>query len=131
MNGFNRNIEQQALVNENFRHVIYTGRYMQLVVMSLAPGENIGMEMHGNDQFFRFEKGNGKVILDSHEYEVTTGSGVIVPAGCRHNVMNTSSTENLKMYTIYATPHHKDGIEFATKAAASASDEQFDGVTSE
>ena len=100
--------------------------------MSLLPGEEIGMEVHDEgDQFFRFEKGTGKVIIDETEYVVADGDAVIVPRGSRHNVINTSETEALKMYTIYAPPHHKDGIVRKTRAEAEADGPEFDGVTTE
>lgn len=132
MKGFNANIERETLENENFRKVLYTGKHSQLVLMSLAPNEEIGMEVHAdNDQFFRFEKGEGKVIIDGNEYVVGDGSASVVPAGAQHNVINISGTEKLKMYTIYSPAHHKDGIVRATKAEAEANEEEFDGVASE
>lgn len=131
MKGYVQNIEEQTLANNSFRKVVYTAPYMQLVLMSLQPGEEIGLEVHGNDQFFRFEQGTGKVLIDNNEYDVEDDFGVVVPSGAQHNVINTSNTEALKLYTIYAVPHHQDGIEFATKAEAEASNEEFDGKTSE
>src|SRR3989338_5940406 len=126
--GFSANIEKETLANENFRKVLYTGKHSQLVLMSLNPGEEIGMEVHpDNDQFFRFEKGEGKCIIDGNEYVVSDGSAIVVPAGAEHNVINTSPTEKLKMYTIYSPAHHKDGIIHKTKAEAEADDEEFDG----
>lgn len=130
--GFVLNIEKDTLENENFRKVLYTAKHSQLVLMSLAPNEEIGMEIHpDNDQFFRFEKGEGKVIIDENEYRVSDGFAVIVPAGAQHNVINTSATDSLKLYTIYSPAHHKDGIVMPTKAEAEASTEEFDGVTTE
>jgi len=130
--GFNANIEKETLENENFRKVLYTGRHSQLVLMSLAPNEEIGMEVHtDNDQFFRFEKGQGKVIIDGNEYEVTDGSAIVVPAGAEHNVINVSATDPLKLYTIYSPAHHKDGVVRATKAEAEADGPEFDGTTTE
>ncbi len=130
--GFHSNIEKDTIENENFRKVLYTGKHSQLVLMSLAPNEEIGMEVHtDNDQFFRFEKGQGKVIIDGNEYEVSDGSAVIVPAGAQHNVVNTSATERLNLYTIYSPAHHKDGIVRATKAEAEANEADFDGTTTE
>ena len=132
--GFCSNIEKDTIDNNNFRKVIYTGKHSQLVLMSLAPKEEIGMEVHtDNDQFFRFEKGQGKVIIDGNEYEVKDGSAVIVPAGSQHNVINVSATEKLNLYTIYSPAHHIDGIVRATKAEAEdpANDEEFDGKTTE
>lgn len=132
MKGFNINIEKETLENDNFRKVLYTGKNSQLVLMSLRPKEDIGMEVHPeNDQFFRFEKGEGKCIIDGNEYALADGVAVIVPAGAEHNIINTSETEDLKMYTIYSPAHHKDGIVRATKEEAEANDEEFDGVTTE
>jgi mannose-6-phosphate isomerase-like protein (cupin superfamily) len=129
--GFCDNIEQQTLANDNFRHVIYTAPHSQLVLMSLKPNEEIGMEVHSdNDQFFRFEQGDGKVVIDGNEYAVTDGYAVVVPAGAQHNVVNTSADHDLKLYTIYSPAHHKDGIMFATKEEAEGGPE-FDGVTTE
>ena len=131
MKGFAQNIEAQTLANDNFRKVLYTGPHSQLVLMSLNPGEEIGMEVHNdNDQFFRFETGQGKVIIDGNEYDVTDGFAVVVPAGAQHNVVNTGSGK-LKLYTIYSPAHHKDGIVRATKAEAEADGPEFDGVTTE
>jgi mannose-6-phosphate isomerase-like protein (cupin superfamily) len=130
--GYKDNIEKLTLENENFRHVLYTASNCQLVLMSLLPGEEIGMEVHeGNDQFFRFEKGEGKVIIDGTEYVVKDGDAVIVPQGANHNVINTSTTEPLKLYTLYSPPHHKDGIVRITKAEAVANAPEFDGTTTE
>ena len=132
MKGFNTNIEEETLKNENFRKVLYTSKHSQLVLMALQPGEDIGMEVHNeNDQFFRFEAGKGKVIIDGNEYEVEDGSAVVVPAGSEHNVINTSDTEKLKLYTIYSPAHHKDGIVRATKKEAEENEEDFDGQTTE
>lgn len=132
MKGFNTNIEKETLENTNFRKVLYTGKYSQLVLMSLKPHEEIGMEVHyTNDQFFRFEKGQGKCFIDSNFYEVNDGSVVIVPSGAEHNVINTSDLEDLKLYTIYSPAHHKDGIVRATKAEAEADSSEFDEKTTE
>jgi mannose-6-phosphate isomerase-like protein (cupin superfamily) len=132
MQGFNANIEKETLENGNFRKVLYTGKHSQLVLMSLAPNTEIGMEVHpDNDQFFRFEQGEGKVIIDGNEYSVADGSAIVVPAGAEHNVINVSATEDLKLYTIYSPAHHKDGIVRATKEEAEAKEADFDGVTSE
>lgn len=131
MKGFNANIEQETLANNNFRKVLYTAKHSQLVLMSLRAGEEIGMEVHeDNDQFFRFEQGQGKVIIDGNEYQVMDGSAIVVPAGAQHNVVNVGSDE-LKLYTIYSPAHHKDGIVRATKAEAEANEADFDGVTTE
>ncbi len=132
MKGFNQNIEQATLENNYFRKVLYTGKNSQLVLMSLKPGEEIGSEIHQeNDQFFRFEAGEGKCIIDGNEYLVADGSAVVVPAGAEHNIINTSTSENLKLYTIYSPAHHKDQIVRLTKEEAEANDEEFDGQTTE
>jgi mannose-6-phosphate isomerase-like protein (cupin superfamily) len=132
MNGFHTNIEEETLQNSNFRKVLYTGKHSQLVLMSLKPLEEIGMEIHEeNDQFFRFEAGQGKCIIDGNEYEVSDGVAIVVPAGAEHNIINTSETEELKLYTIYSPAHHKDGIVRTTKEEAEADEEEFDGVTTE
>jgi mannose-6-phosphate isomerase-like protein (cupin superfamily) len=132
MKGFNTNIEKATLENDNFRKVLYTGKHSQLVLMSLAPDEEIGMEVHEeNDQFFRFEKGQGKCIIDGNEYELKDGSAIIVPSGAQHNIINTSATEELKLYTIYSPAHHQDGVVRKTKAEAEADGPEFDGKTTE
>ncbi|MBI2459238.1 MAG: cupin domain-containing protein [Parcubacteria group bacterium] len=132
MKGFNSNIEQDTLKNNNFRQVLYTGKYSQLVLMSLRPGEEIGLEAHEeNDQFFRFEQGRGRCVIDDNEYEVGDGSAIVVPAGAKHNVINVSDTAELKLYTIYSPANHKDGITRQTKAEAEANQAKFDGVTTE
>lgn len=132
MKGFKINIDQETKNNNNFRQVLYTGKHSQLVVMALEPNQEIGMEVHkDNDQFFRFEGGEGLVIIDGNQYQVTDGDAVVVPAGANHNVINTSATAKLKLYTIYSPPHHKDGIVRATKAEAEANGPEFDGVTTE
>jgi len=132
MKGFKTNIEKDTLENRNFRKVLYTGKHSQLVLMSLRPKEEIGMETHTeNDQFFRFEAGQGKVIIDGNVYEVSDGVAIVVPAGAEHNIINISDSKELKLYTIYSPPHHKDGIVRATKKEAEANDEEFDGKTTE
>lgn len=132
MKGFIGNIEELTLKNTNFRQVLYTGKYSQLVLMCLKPNEEIGEEIHeDSDQFFRFEKGKGKVIIDGVSHDVTDGFAVIVPAKAKHNVINTSQTEELKLYTIYSPPHHKDGTTHSTKEEAEKDNEHFDGDTSE
>lgn len=132
MKGFCINIEEATLENGNFRKVLYTSKHSQLVLMSLKPGEDIGMEVHEeNDQFFRFEEGQGKCIIDGNEYEVGDGFAVVVPAGAQHNVINTSKTADLKLYTIYSPAHHKDGIVRVTKKEAEANEAEFEGVTTE
>ncbi len=129
--GYKDNIEQLTKENTNFRKVLYTGEKSQLVLMSLLPGEEIGSEVHPeNDQFFRFEAGSGKVVINNTEYEVSDGDAVIVPKGSTHNVINTGE-ESLKLYTIYSPAHHKDGIIRATKVEAESNEEEFDGATTE
>lgn len=132
MKGFVDNIEKLTLENNNFRKVIYTAEHSQLVLMSLKPGEEIGEEVHDTlDQFFRFEKGKGKAVIDGKESEIADGSAVVIPAGTKHNIINSSQTDSLKFYTIYSPPNHADGVEFATKEEAEASPEHFDGKLSE
>jgi len=132
MKGFHLNIEKATVENANFRKVLYSAKHCQLVLMSLKPNEEIGMEVHpDNDQFFRFEKGQGKAIIDGNEYAITDGSVIIVPSGAQHNIINTSSTEDLKLYTIYSPAHHKDGIVRVTKQEAEANEAEFDGKTTE
>jgi mannose-6-phosphate isomerase-like protein (cupin superfamily) len=132
MKGFKSNIEKDTIKNKNFRKVLYTSAYSQLVLMSLKPKEEIGAETHPeNDQFIRFEGGKGRVEIDDSKYSVKDGDAVIVPAGARHNVINTSATEELKIYTIYSPPHHKDQIVRKTKEEAEANDEEFDGKMTE
>jgi mannose-6-phosphate isomerase-like protein (cupin superfamily) len=132
MKGFKNNIENLTLENNSFRKVLYTGKNTQLVLMSLLPKEDIGAEIHEeNDQFFRFEKGQGKVIIDDNEYLVSDDDAVIVPAGANHNVINVSDSEPLKFYTLYSPSHHKEGIERVTKAEAEADSPDFDGTTTE
>jgi mannose-6-phosphate isomerase-like protein (cupin superfamily) len=121
MTGYVDGIEKITEENNNFRQVLFTGQHQQLVVMALIPNEEIGMEVHETtDQFFRIEKGQGKVVMNSEEKEIKEGDAIIVPAGTQHNVINTSSTESLRLYTIYSPPHHKDGITHKTKAEALA-----------
>jgi mannose-6-phosphate isomerase-like protein (cupin superfamily) len=132
MKGFNTNIERDVLANKDFRRVLYTGRHSQLVLMTLQPNEEIGMEVHpDNDQFFRFETGQGKCIIDGNEYSLGDGSAIVVPAGAQHNIINTSGTQELKLYTIYSPPHHRDGVVRRTKAEAEADGPEFDGKTTE
>jgi len=131
MKGYVTNIEKDTIENSNFRKVLYTAPNSQLVLMTLKPGEEIGAEVHKLDQFFRFEEGVGKVVLDGVEHEVQDGSAVIVPAGANHNVINTGSGD-LKLYTIYSPPEHRDGVIHKTKAEAEADKEdEFDGKTTE
>lgn len=130
--GYNANIEEDTVQNENFRKVVYTSKHSQVVLMSLLPNQEIGVENHKkNDQFFRFEKGEGQCVIDGHEYQIKKGSAVLVPAGCKHNITNTSQEDLLQFYTIYSPPHHKDGIIHKTKEEAEKSDEKFDGQTTE
>ncbi len=132
MKGYKGTIEKDTIENTNFRKVLYTAKHSQLVLMSLKPLEEIGLETHpGNDQFFRFEAGNGQVVIDETIYDVASGVAIIVPAGAKHNIINTSKTESLKMYTIYSPAHHKDGVVYATKVEAGAANEKFEGVTTE
>jgi mannose-6-phosphate isomerase-like protein (cupin superfamily) len=131
MKGFIGDIEDLTEDNTDFRRVLYTGRNMQLVLMSLAPGEEIGEEVHDDrDQFFRVEEGSGEIVIDGKANAVEDDIAVIVPAGARHNVRNTGD-EPLRLYTIYAPPEHVDGTVHATKAEADASHEHFDGKTTE
>ncbi len=131
MKGYTINIEERAIANEYFREVLYTDNNLQLVVMSLLPQEDIGEETHTLDQFIRVEQGEGKAVLDGVEHAISDGFAIVVPRGTRHNVINTSTTDTMKLYTIYAPPDHKDGLIHKTKAEALANDLPFDGVTSE
>ncbi|HUX35897.1 MAG TPA: cupin domain-containing protein [Candidatus Paceibacterota bacterium] len=132
MKGFKDDIEKLTLENEDFRRVLYTSKHSQLVLMALKPLEEVGMEVHAdNDQFFRFEQGTGKVVIDGLERPAANGDAFIVPAGSQHNVVNTSETEPMKFYTIYSPAHHKDGVVFRTKEEADKSTEHFDGITTE
>lgn len=131
MKGYIENIEKLTLENENFRRVLYTAKNSQLVLMSLLPGEEIGEEVHDVDQFIRCEAGKGKAILDGVSHEIGDGFAIVVPAGAMHNIVNTSSDQPLKLYTLYSPPHHKDGTVHKTKAEAEADEEHFDGKTTE
>ncbi len=132
MKGFKTNIEEAARTNKNFRKVLYTSKHLQLVLMSLKAGEEIGSEIHqDNDQFFRFEGGSGKCVIDGNEYLVKDGDVVVIPAGAKHNILNTDKTSELKMYTIYAPPHHKDGIIRVTKHEAETNEAEYDGKPTE
>ena len=125
-------IEKETEKNTDFRRVLYTGKHSQLVLMSIKPGEEIGEETHEDvDQFFRFEKGEGKVTIDGVEHSIKDGDAIIVPAGAKHNVVNTSKRANLKLYTLYSPPEHQDGVVRHTKKEAMASEEHFDGRTTE
>ncbi len=129
MKGYVQNIETIATNNDDFRRVLHTARNCQLVVMSLKPKEEIGAEVHQLDQFFRVEQGSGEVVLDGVRTAIQAGFAVVVPAGARHNIINTG-TEPLKLYTIYAPPNHRDGVVHRTRADAEADTEHFDGKTS-
>jgi mannose-6-phosphate isomerase-like protein (cupin superfamily) len=130
MKGFVQNIEDIAIKNEDFRQVLYTAKNCQLVVMSLKPKEEIGMEVHELDQFFRVEEGTGEAILDGIHRIISAGFSVLVPAGTNHNIINTGTTP-MKLYTLYSPPNHRDGIVHHTRAEAEADTEQFDGKTTE
>jgi mannose-6-phosphate isomerase-like protein (cupin superfamily) len=131
MKGFVTNIEEKSLTNKYFREVLYTDERVQLVVMSLLPGEDIGEEVHDLDQFLRVEQGEGKAVLDGVEHPIKDGSAIVVPKGTRHNLINTSSSDSMKLYSLYAPPNHKDGTIHITKAEAEAAEEHFDGHTTE
>ncbi len=132
MKGYLVSIEKETVKNSDFRHVLYTGKYSQLVLMSLKPGEEIGSEVHTDvDQFFRFEKGSGKVEIDGVAHAVKDGDAVVVPAGAKHNVVNVSKKMNLRLYTIYSPPEHQDGTVRHTKKEALEKKERFDGKTTE
>ncbi|NLG72688.1 MAG: cupin domain-containing protein [Chloroflexi bacterium] len=128
MAGFHTNIEQKSLENEYFRVVLFTAPHSQLVLMALKPGEEIGVETHDDiDQFIRVESGQGKAVLNGKEYPLEDGSAVVIPAGTEHNVINTSSSESLKLYTIYSPPEHPDGIVHKTKAEADEYEREHHG----
>ena len=132
MKGYIANIEKMSLENTYFRQVLYTTKNSQLVVMSLKPGEEIGEEVHQLDQFIRCEKGQGIAILDGTQSVISDGYVVIVPSGAKHNIVNTSKTESLQLYTLYSPANHKDGTVHKTKADAELDEgEHFDGVTTE
>ena len=132
MKGYNTNIEKDTLGNNKFRKVLYTSKHIQLVLMSLRPGEEIGEEVHTeNDQFFRIEGGHGKCIIDGNDYEIKDGDAIVIPSGAKHNILNIDNQRDLKMYTLYAPPHHKDGIVRATKKEAEDNDAEYDGKTTE
>lgn len=131
MKGYLANIEKITKENSNFRKVLYTAKHSQLVAMSLKAGEEIGEEIHDLDQFIRVEEGQGKVILDGVEHPIEDGSAIVIPEGTKHNVINASSDKEMKLYTIYSPPHHRDGVIHTTKEEAMADDEYFDGKTTE
>jgi len=131
MKGYHDDIERQTTGNDDFRRVLYTGHHLQLVLMTIQPGEEIGAEVHEDrDQFFRFEQGSGMVDIDDNTYDVEDGSGVVVPAGARHNVRNTGDAP-LRLYTLYGPPEHVDRLVEKTKADAMATHEEWDGKTTE
>jgi len=130
MKGFVDNIEALASDNSAFRRVVYTALHCQLVLMSLNPGEDIGMEVHKLDQFFRVEDGTGEVILDGVSTPIKAGFAILVPAGTNHNIVNTAAVP-LKLYTLYAPPNHRNGTIHQTRADANRDNEHFDGKTSE
>ncbi|HQX02322.1 MAG TPA: cupin domain-containing protein [Anaerolineales bacterium] len=130
MKGYVQNIESVSVKNENFRQVLYTAKNCQLVVMALNPKEEIGMEVHQLDQFFRVEEGIGEAVLDGIHKMISAGFAVLVPAGTNHNIINTGTTP-MKLYTLYSPPNHRDGVIHKTRAEAEKDDEQFDGKTTE
>ena len=131
MKGYVEDIEETTSGNKDFRRVLYTGKHVQLVVMSIRKNDEIGEEVHEDrDQFFRVEKGKGEVVIDGDRTKIRAGDGIVVPAGARHNVINTGS-KRLKLYTIYGPPEHKDGVVERTKEEAEATEEHFDGTTTE
>lgn len=130
MKGFVKNIEDIAIKNTDFRQVLYTARNCQLVVMALKPGEEIGMELHHLDQFFRVEEGTGVAVLDGVHTKIKAGFAVLVPAGINHNIVNTGKAP-LKLYTLYAPPNHQDGTVHHTRTDAEKDNEHFDGKTTE
>ncbi len=130
MKGFVQNIEKISVKNEYFRQVLYTAKNCQLVVMALKPTEEIGMEVHKLDQFFRVEEGTGEAVLNDIRTPISAGFAVLVPAGTNHNIINTG-TVPLKLYTLYSPPNHRDGVVHRTRAEADADNEHFDGKTTE
>lgn len=131
MNGYVINIEQEAEGNNNFRKVLYTAPHCQLVVMCLKPREDIGEEVHDLDQFLRVEEGEGKTVLNGVEYAISSGFAIVVPAGTKHNIINTSPDKEMKLYTVYAPANHRDGVVHATKEEAEKDEEHFDGMLTE
>jgi mannose-6-phosphate isomerase-like protein (cupin superfamily) len=131
MNGFVTNIEEDTLENEDFRRVLYTAKNTQLVLMSLRGNEEIGEETHQLDQFIRVEAGQGLAVLDGVAHRLSDGSAIVIPAGTRHNVINVSDTDELKLYTLYSPPEHRDGTVHKTKSEAIEHEEHFDGKTTE
>ena len=131
MKGFVTNIEEDTLENQDFRRVLYTAKNSQLVLMSLRGNEEIGEEIHELDQFIRVEAGQGLAVLDGVAHRLSDGSAVVIPAGTKHNVINVSDTEELKLYTLYSPPEHRDGTVHKTKSDALEHEEHFDGKTTE
>ncbi len=132
MKGYVKNIEKMTTENDNFRKVLYTAKFSQLVVMSLKPEEEIGEEVHTLDQFIRIESGKGKAVLDGVEHEIEDDFAIVVPAGMKHNFINTSPDAPMKLYTIYSPPEHRDRVIHATKEDAMADKtDEFDGKTTE
>ena len=131
MMGYTVNIGKASLENNNFRKVLYTAKNCQLVVMSLLPNEDIGEEVHTLDQFIRIEEGKGKAILDGIEHDIEAEWAVVIPAGTKHNIINTSPDSKMKLYTIYTPPEHQDGVVRATKQDAENQPEEYDGKTTE
>ena len=132
MKGYDTNIETQTLENSNFRKVLYTSEFQQLVVMSIPVHGEIGEEVHDeNDQFIRVESGQAEATIDDRKIQLGDDDVIIIPKGAKHNVVNTSDSADLKLYTIYSPPHHKDGTIHQTKEEADSDHEHFDGVTTE
>ncbi len=130
MNGFVKNIKNLAIKNDDFRRVLYTAKYSQLVVMSLAPSEEIGEEVHTLDQFFRVEEGTGEAVLEGSRTAITSGFAIVVPAGTNHNIINTGHVP-MKLYTLYSPPNHRDGVVHHTRKEALVDSEHFDGIATE
>ena len=130
MKGFVENIEGLTVDNQDFRRVLYTAKHCQLVLMALQPKEEIGAEVHTLDQFFRVEEGTGEAVLDGVRTQIQAGFAIVVPAGAKHNIINTGNAP-LKLYTLYAPPNHRDGVVHHTRADAEADKEHFDGRTTE
>lgn len=131
MKGYVTNIERLTEENTNFRKVLYTAKHLQLVIMAIKPGQDIGEEVHELDQFIRCESGSGIAVLDGVEHKISDGFVVVIPSGTKHNVINTSKNDDLKLYSIYSPPEHRDGVVHNTKKEAEEKEEHFDGRTSE
>ncbi len=131
MKGYVTNIEQAARENKNFRTVLYTAKNSQLVLMNLRPNEEIGEETHYLDQFIRVEDGEGIAVLNGVQHHISDGSAIVIPAGTKHNIVNTSDDKEMKLYTLYSPPEHRDGVIHSTKADAASNEEHFDGITTE